>query len=76
MVLEAWHGFQLQLVEPSMNNLVLLFRHGYSVSGSHDINSRSRALHCLSKRPVFERVAFARSSFAASDPSMRLNLLI
>lgn len=39
VVLEAWHGFQLQLVEPFMKNLVLLFRHEYSVSGHHHAKS-------------------------------------
>lgn len=39
MVLEAWHGFQPQLVEPSMKNFVLLFRHEYSVSGHRDSKS-------------------------------------
>lgn len=39
MTLEAWLGFQPQLVGPSMNNLVLLFCHEYSVSGPHDLNS-------------------------------------
>lgn len=77
MVLEAWHGFQPQLVEPFMKNLVLLFRHEYSVSGHHHAKSWRSALHCLSDRPEFERVAFATPTFAASDKSKRLiNLLI
>lgn len=39
IILEAWLGFHPQLVGPSMNNLVLLFCHEYSVSGPHDLNS-------------------------------------
>ena len=39
MVLEAWHGSQPQLVEPSMRYLVLSFCHEYSVSGHRDAKS-------------------------------------
>lgn len=38
MVLEAWHGFQPQLVEPFLKNLVLLFRHEYSVFATIMLN--------------------------------------
>lgn len=64
IVLEAWLGFQAQVVGPSMNSLVLLFCLKYSVSAPHDLNSSRSILQCLSERPVFERVAFATSSFA------------